>query len=326
MSKKIISIRNLRISPPVALAPMVGLSHVALRTLIQEEGGAGLFFTEMLAAKRLPHENELYSPLLIKGEKDRPLIHQIVIFSEQYVAPVIEKLHQVGADGIDLNMGCPAPMLRKQGGGDSLADNPGLLIKIVKDIRKRTALPVSVKMRLRPENEKAKQLDFCRALEDHGVDFLTIHARLKGEKFCRKPRWSAVGQLKKGISVPVFANGGIFTVEDARRCLQESGADGLMIGRGAVVRPSLLSEISYELYGHGRNVPSTSRPDLYYRFSEILKEKIRIERRLGRLKRFTHYFARSYQFGHHLAAAVQNSLTFEEALKNATAFFASTSE
>lgn len=325
MHRNKIVIRNLQISPPVVLAPMVGITHTAFRSLVQREGGTGLFFTEMLAAKRLPHENETCSPLLIKYENDRPLIYQIFIFSEKQVDPAIEKLHELGADGIDLNVGCPAPILRKQGAGDSLADNLELMKKIVSKIREKTSLPVSVKMRLGHPGAKEKHLTFCQLLEDQGVDFLTIHARMRGEKFCRKPRWSEIGHVKNVLSIPIFANGGIFTIKDAERCLEESGADGLMIGRGAAVRPWLLAEISSQIYGCKINGAPTPRPELYFRFSELLVEKFGIERRLGRLKQFTHYFAGSYQFGHHLATSVQKSTTFEQALHNAAVFFNTTS-
>jgi tRNA-dihydrouridine synthase B len=326
MNEKILSIRKLQIFPPVALAPMVGLSHAALRTVVQREGGAGLYFTEMLSAKRLPHENAATSPLLIRGENDRPLIYQIFLFSESQVGPAVDKLHQLGADGVDVNMGCPAPMLRRQGAGDSLADNPELMVKIMAEIRRRTNLPLSVKIRLGCQGGKEKNLAFCRLLEDQGIDFLTIHARMNGEKFCRKPRWSAIGEVKKILSIPVFANGGIFSVKDAKRCLEESGADGLMIGRGAVIRPWLFAEISAEIYGYKSDSKPPSRPDIYCKFSEILKDKFRVERRLGRLKQFTHYFSRSYQFGHHLDTSVQSSATFKEALENATAFFNTTTD
>lgn len=325
MPEKKIVIRNLEISPPVALAPMVGITHTAFRSLVQKEGGVGLFFTEMLAAKRLPHDSENHSPLLIKGEADRPLIYQIFIFSENQVGPAIDKLHQLGADGIDLNAGCPAPMLRKQGAGDSLLDNPGLMRKIVSKIRKATILPLSVKMRLGHPGAKEKNLGFCRMLEDQGVDFLTIHARMRGEKFCRKPRWGDIAYVKNDLSIPIFANGGIFSAKDAKRCLEESGADGLMIGRGAVIRPWLLAEISSQIYGCKINSVPTPRPELYFRYSEFLIEKFGVERRLGRLKQFTHYFAGSYLFGHYLATSVQKSSTFEEALDNATVFFNRTS-
>ncbi len=118
-------IRGLEISPPIALAPMVGLSHSVLRTLVQEEGGLGLLFTEMLAAGRLPHDNEHCSPLLIKSPGEYPLFYQLVTADEQAIGPAIEKLHAFGAQGVDLNLGCPAPMQRRQGAGSITSRESG---------------------------------------------------------------------------------------------------------------------------------------------------------------------------------------------------------
>ncbi|EKD35821.1 MAG: hypothetical protein ACD_75C01767G0001, partial [uncultured bacterium] len=110
-------VRGVEISPPIALAPMVGLSHSALRSLVQEAGGVGLLYTEMLAAKRLPHDNEKCSPLLVRSGGEHPLFYQFVTASDEYVPAAVEKLHRLGAQGIDLNLGCPAPMMKKQGAG-----------------------------------------------------------------------------------------------------------------------------------------------------------------------------------------------------------------
>ncbi|BCL60735.1 hypothetical protein DGMP_14280 [Desulfomarina profundi] len=316
-----ITVRNLKISPPVALAPMVGLSHCALRLLLREQGGFGVFFTEMLAAKRLPHENDTISPLLIRDRIEKPLIYQIVVFSPEQVGPAVEKLHLLRADGIDINLGCPAPMVKKQGGGISLCNDIHHANKILSEIRRRTQLPVSAKIRLGVEYRREKLSAFCKNLEDLGLDYLTIHARLNGEKFCRKPRWNAIADIKKGLSIPVFANGGIFSTEDALRCLEQSGADGLMLGRGAVSRPWLGAEISRDVYNRPIEIHTDSRSKVFFRFAELLEKKLPPERRLGRLKQFTHYFATTYSFGHSLATSVQNSPTFRMAMKNAAEFF-----
>ena len=100
---------------------MVGVSHTAMRSLVKELGGVGLFFTEMLSAKRLPIENENVSPLLIRSDDEYPLFYQIFLADELHIEAVVEKLHQLRAHGIDLNLGCPAPKLRKQGAGSTLA-------------------------------------------------------------------------------------------------------------------------------------------------------------------------------------------------------------
>ncbi len=118
-----LKLRNLEIWPPLALAPMVGLSHSALRSLIIELGGVGLLFTEMLSAKRLPDENPTVSPLLIRSSDEKPLFYQVFLHDPSPVIPAVEKLHLLQAEGIDLNLGCPAPKLRKAGAGCALSND-----------------------------------------------------------------------------------------------------------------------------------------------------------------------------------------------------------
>jgi tRNA-dihydrouridine synthase len=157
-------------------------------------------------------------------------------------------------------------------------------------------------------------------LEDEGVDMLTVHGRLHGEKFCRPPRWEWISLVKRAVNIPILANGGIFTVEDARRCLEMSGADGLMLGRGAVERPWLFHDIACTVYGRQSGMRVFSRQEIFFRFVELLESRFRPERRLGRLKQFTHYFARSFTFGHQLASLVQTSKSMEEAVERAALF------
>ncbi len=322
--KKKLVVRGLEISPPIVLAPMVGISHSAFRSLVQGEGGVGLLFTEMLAAKRLPHDSPLCSPLLVRDESEKPLFYQIIAANEADIDPAVEKLHRLGAQGIDLNLGCPAPVQRRQGAGAMLAGNHEQLSKVLGRLRKSTELPVSVKIRLGLHHAVDELRSFCLFLEELGVDMITIHARLNGEKFCRKPRWAVIGEIKDSVSVPILANGGIFSPADARRCLELSCADGVMIGRGAVERPWLCDDIAREVYGIGGGIETKKREraEMYSKFLNLLETRFAPERRLGRLKQFTRYFAASFQFGHHFAASIQNSGNMEQARRRAGRFFA----
>ncbi len=315
-------VRNLVISPPIALAPMVGLSHSALRTLVQEEGGVGLLFSEMLAAGRLPHDNQCCSPLLIRSADEFPLFYQLVTADEAAIGPAIEKLHEFGAQGVDLNLGCPAPLQRRLGAGLSLAKDQVQMCKVLRRLRVCTDLPVSVKIRLGDCLDAIKLTELCRLLEGEGVDLITIHARLNGEKFCRKPRWSSIGKIRGAVSVPILVNGGIFSVDDARTSLEQSGADGLMIGRGAVEKPRLCANIARELYGIPTNCQQRSDAEIYFKFVSLLEQRFSSERRLGRLKQFTTYYAAPFTFGHHLASSIQSSSTVDQAKQRATDFFA----
>ncbi len=308
----------INIEPPLALAPMVGLSHSALRILIKEIGGIGLFFSEMLSVKRLPFENETLSPFLCRSPAESPLFYQIFASANQDILPAIDRLHTLNAQGIDLNLGCPAPSLRKLGAGSFLSVDS--VKRIIATLRAATVLPISAKIRLGKTLDQERLVSFCKMLEDEGLDLLTVHGRLQGEKFCRNPRWEWIGKVKRAVSIPVFANGGIFSIADARRCLERSGADGLMLGRGAVSKPWLFAEIAKEVY-HFNNNPILNVQDIYFRFIELLQEQFLPERCLGRLKQFTHYYSSNFRFGHHLAFSVQNSRTLDEAENIAIKFF-----
>lgn len=319
--KNSIRIGNLNISPPLAVAPMVGLSHSALRSVICELGGAGLFFTEMLSAKRIPNENENISPPLIKSCSERPLFYQIFLSEPSVIVPALKKLHSFKADGIDLNFGCPAPSLLKSGAGCALTRNHDKVKEIIGKVRSNTKLPLTVKIRLGETLNQSRYLELCRIVEGEGADCLTVHARLNNEKFCRKPRWEWIGRAKESVKIPVIANGGIFSCEDAKKCLDISGADGLMIGRGAVETPWIFSDIASTLYQLPKKKNSVSLMYVYFRFASFLQKRFAKERRLGRLKQFTHYYAKSFKFGHQLSTVIQNSSTMEDALEHASEFF-----
>jgi len=316
-----IHVKDLVITPPLVLAPMAGLTHSALRRLILAQGGVGLLSTEMLAATRLPMENATLSPYLVRSGEERPLSYQLLVCREADVAPAIARLHDLGADAIDLNLGCPAPTVRRMGAGSRLMEAPATVRELVAAARRATDLPLSAKIRLGESLDAVRLRDFCLMLAGEGIDLLSVHGRLRGEPFSRRPRWDWIGKVKGWLDIPVIANGGISSVADARNCLAQSGADGLMIGRAAARTPWLFAEIAREVYGSELALPLVSKPQLYLRFLALLEESFLPERRLGRFKEFSHYFASNYQFGHRLASAVQSSATLEQARERALEFF-----
>ena len=300
---------------------MAGLTHSALRQIMFGFGGIGLASTEMLSAKRLPTESPSVSPYLIRTAAESPLSYQLLTSTPDEIAAAIESLHAQKADAIDLNMGCPAAAVGKFGAGFSLMEQPEDARRIVAEARRRTLLPLTAKIRLGSELDEVKLKGFCTMLEAEGIDMLSVHARLKNESFARQPRWECIAAIKKWLTIPVIVNGGIFSVQDATACLTVSGADGLMLGRGAVIKPWLFAEIAREVCGSTIAAPEVSLPAVYAAFIGQLKALFRPEYRLGRLKEFTHYFARNYQFGHYLASRVQSSASVDEAGERAAVFF-----
>lgn len=314
-------VRGLSIWPPLLLAPMAGLTHSAMRTTVLHFGGVGLLSTEMLSASRLPVENAHLSPYLLRTAAEQPLSYQLLVAEEQSVPAAMDKVHQLGADSVDLNLGCPAPQVRRMGGGSCLMDDPARVRRVVARCRQATNRPLSAKIRLGERLDEPSLRDFCRMLAGEGIDLLTVHARLRGESFARRPYWDWIGRVKQWINIPVIANGGIDSAETARRCLEQSGADGLMIGRASAVRPWIFAEIARELYGLDIPRVEINLPLMYCGFVTALVDRFPPERRLGRLKEFTHYFAKNYFFGHHLAAQVQSSQSLAEAWARAEQFF-----
>ena len=275
----------------------------------------------MLSARSLPSESPSVSPYLIRTVLEKPLSYQLLISTAGDIAQAIDALHKLKADAIDLNMGCPAPAVGRMGAGIRLMEKPEEVRLMVGEARKRTQLPLTAKIRLGIELDEQKLKDFCTMLEDEGIDMLSVHARIKKESFASRPRWEWIANAKEWLKIPVIANGGIFSVQDAEDCLRVSGADGLMIGRGAVTKPWLFAEIAREVYGCKIAEPAVSLPVVYGNFIDLLNELFRPERRLGRLKQFTPYFAQNYKFGHLLATRVQSSKSVDEARERAGIFF-----
>jgi nifR3 family TIM-barrel protein len=315
------NIKDLHLDTPLLLAPMAGLTHSALRTLLLQFGGIGLLSTEMLAARKLPAENEHISPFLVRTEQERPLSYQLLVKSTEEIAPALEALHRLQADAVDINLGCPAPRVRRSGGGSSLMDAPELVREILAEARRKTALPLTAKIRLGESFSEEKLQSFCQMLEGEGIDLLTVHARLRKESFCRKPHWEWVAKVKEWVDIPVIANGSVLSVADAKKCLRISNADGLMIGRGAAYTPWLFADVAREVYGLDIPKVRICLPAVYADFVAALVRRFVPERRLGRLKEFTHYFATNYFFGHTLACEVQGAGSVEQAWQRACAFF-----
>lgn len=308
-------IGRLKIDPPLFLAPMAGLTHSALRQLILDFGGIGLLSTEMLSAARLQNENPQISPYLITTEREHPISYQFLVYRSDHIKRALQKIENLGADAIDINLGCGAPKVRKKGGGIGLASDHKRLFEIVTEIKKNTTLPVTAKIRLGTELSEEKFINKCKFLEEIGIDCIYIHARLEKEPFCRPAKWEFVSCLKDQINIPYIINGGIFSYEEADNALKKSLAYGVMIGRAAPIRPWIFREILEQ-----RTI-TVDLPKIYFKFIEYLIELFPIERRLGRLKEFTHYFSKNYAFGNRLAMAVQRTNSLDEAIKVAEEFF-----
>lgn len=316
-----LKVRGLTVDPPLFLAPMAGLTHTAFRRIVARFGGCGCLFTEMLSARALRSEDPEHSPWLMRTPEETPLCWQILASTPEEVGVGARAAAAFGADAVDLNFGCPAPDIRKRGGGSKLMEKPSLASEIVAAARKSVGeLPLSAKIRLGETEDEGYLSEFAAMLEEGGVDLIHVHARFRGDIYGRKPKWEWIGKVKRRVGVPVVGNGSIFSAADARACIESSGCDGLMIGRGAAQKPWIFNELAREVYGSCIAPAEFALREVWSGFALNL-EVFPAEKRLGRLKEFTHYFALNYAFGHTLASHVQSSRTVEEAVERAGKFF-----
>ena len=236
-------IANHKISSPVIVAPMAGISNDAFRTLCFEFN-AGLVYSEMVSDKAIYYDNKRTMDMLKVSDDFHPVSLQLFgsdISTMVYAAKVLDK--KTDCDFIDINMGCPVNKVVKTGAGSAMMKNEDETVIIVKQIIENVNKPVTVKMRLGWDIEHLNYLSLSKKLEAVGVSAIALHARSRSQMYEGHADWSHIKILKDNLSIPVIGNGDVKTVDDFIRMKQETNCDGVMIGRAIVGNPFLIKEI-----------------------------------------------------------------------------------
>lgn len=242
-------IGNKIINSPIIVAPMAGISNGAFRQLCFEFG-AGLVYTEMVSDKAIFYNNSKTMDMLVIDDNLHPISLQLFgsdIDTMVYAAKVIDS--QTNCDFIDINMGCPVNKVVKTGAGSSMMLKEDETVEIVKAIIDNVSKPVTVKMRLGFTLKNMNYLSLSKKLQQVGVSAIALHARTRGQMYDGHSDWSHIKTLKDNLSIPVIGNGDVKTVKDFISMKEETGCDGVMIGRGVVGNPFLIKEISNYLEG-----------------------------------------------------------------------------
>lgn len=243
--------------PVVALAPMSGITDAAFRQVVKEISPETIVFTEFLSTDALHYGSKKTMEMLqFDPELERPFIVQIFGNSPEHFISACRVIEEMGADGIDINMGCPAARVVSSCHGSALLRRPKLAAELVAAAVSTVHIPVSVKTRLGWENPE-ELIPFCKGLEEAGASLISVHGRTYKQKFEGAADWQPIYELKKNLRIPVIGNGDIHSAEDA---LEKIGnLDGVMIGRGGMGNPWVFAEVHNVLFERAPHQSATAR-------------------------------------------------------------------
>ena len=270
------NIGNVKIKNQIVLAPMAGISNSAYRRICKEMG-CGLIYAEMVSDKAISFHNERTLDMLYMTEEERPIVQQIFgtdVDSFVYAAKYIEK--EMKPDIIDINMGCPVPKvaLRAQA-GSALLKNPDKIYEIVSNVVKAVSVPVTVKIRSGWDSEHINAVEVAKVIEKAGASAICIHPRTRSQGYSGKADWNIIKQVKENVSIPVIGNGDVKKPEDAKRMLDETGCDAVMIGRGVLGNPWLIKNCL--LYLEGKKIEEVTIEDRIDMVLKLLKYLVELK-------------------------------------------------
>ncbi len=311
----------------LCLAPMVGLSHVALRELCRDYmpvAAHSIWPTEMLNSRRLPSEQLGSTPETSKHDFEENLVPQILGNEEKFIAPSIEKLVEWGAVAIDINMGCPVQKALKHNYGVALMGDAGYAAEVVRMSVRNSKVPVSVKLRAVHESEADGLYDFIRGIEDAGASWITLHPRTAAQKRRGSADWDQIGEIGSKISIPIIGNGDIQTCDDILRMKNETGCAMVMAGRALTAKPWLFWQLGEKLgfappiSRANEKAPITPLEEGAEYGRAVKKMATLCEKYFGEnlgLRKFR-FFVKTgsswLMFGHQLYALMTKAKTFEE--------------
>ncbi len=264
-------IGNLEFENNVFLAPMAGVTDISFRGLCKEMG-CGLVYTEMVSAKALYYGNDNTKSLLRISEEEAPVAIQIFGNNPKIMAEVVQKNFNDRQDVclIDINMGCPVNKITKNGEGSALMKHPELAANIVREIKKVSTKPVTVKFRKGFDEGSINAVDFAKIIEEAGADAVAVHGRTKEQMYEGKADWDIIGKVKEAISIPVIGNGDVFTPEDALKLINQTNCDGIMVARGSMGNPWIFKQIENKLKGlEPQEITYSDKIDMCLRHYEL---------------------------------------------------------
>ncbi|MGL5651974.1 MAG: tRNA dihydrouridine synthase DusB [Paraclostridium sp.] len=237
-------IGNVTLDNRVFLSPMAGVTDLPFR-LICKEQDCGMLYTEMINAKALCYDDQNTKKMLKIEEEEHPVAVQIFGSDPAFMGGAAEILNEYPNEILDINMGCPAPKVIKNGDGSALMKNPKLAEEVLKSVVKNSKKPVTLKIRKGWDDNNINAVEIAKIAEASGISALAIHGRTREQYYSGKADWDIIAKIKENINIPVIGNGDVFEVEDAINMINKTNCDAIMIGRGAQGNPWIFKRINH---------------------------------------------------------------------------------
>ena len=237
-------IGNVQLDNEVFLSPMAGVTDLPFRTICKEKG-CGMLYTEMINAKALCYDDENTKKMLRMDKDEHPVAVQIFGSDPEFMGKAAIIMNQYPNEILDINMGCPAPKVIKNGDGSALMRNPKLAAEVLTAVVKNSEKPVTLKIRKGWDDDSVNAVEIAKIAEECGISALAIHGRTREQFYSGKADWDIIAEIKQAINIPVIGNGDVFEVEDAVNMLEKTKCDAIMIGRGAQGNPWIFNRINH---------------------------------------------------------------------------------
>lgn len=237
-------IGNVQLDNEVFLSPMAGVTDLPFRTICKEKG-CGMLYTEMINAKALCYDDENTKKMLRMEKDEHPVAVQIFGSDPEFMGKAASIMNQYPNEILDINMGCPAPKVIKNGDGSALMRNPKLASEVLSAVVKNSQKPVTLKIRKGWDDDCVNAVEIAKIAEECGISALAIHGRTREQFYSGKADWDIIAEIKQAINIPVIGNGDVFEVQDAANMLEKTKCDAIMIGRGAQGNPWIFKRINH---------------------------------------------------------------------------------
>ena len=249
-----LTVGKVRIDPPLVLAPMAGITDHVYRLMLRRIGGVGLVTMEFISSEAITRGNARQLRKMVFSDEERPLSIQIYGSDPERMAAAADIVEELGPDVCDINMGCPANKVLKGCAGAALMGDLPLARRIVRSVKARLSIPLTVKFRLGLDENRKNFLDLGSMCEDEGAAAVAMHARTARQMYTGRADYSRIAELKRHVSIPVIGNGDVVTPEDARALFEQTGCDAIMIGRATMKNPWIFRQIADGMAGHAETV------------------------------------------------------------------------